>query len=104
MHIPPPSTHHQLDRVQRPAPPVTRGSARAAMDVLSDECAVTPGQRAFARSAGFTLIEIALTLGILSFAFLGLLALLPVGMDTFHQTIDASVSLQISQRIVGEAL
>jgi uncharacterized protein (TIGR02598 family) len=54
--------------------------------------------------AGFSIIELALALGIISFAFVGLLGLLPAGMNTFRQSIDTAVSFQISQRIIGEAL
>ncbi len=49
------------------------------------------------------MVELVLSLGILAFAFVGLLALLPAGMATFHKAIDASVASQISQKIVDEA-
>jgi len=49
------------------------------------------------------MIELVLSLGVLSFAFVSLLALLPAGMSTVRKAIDASVTTQISQRIVNEA-
>jgi len=50
------------------------------------------------------MIELVLSIGVMSFAFVGLLALLPAGMTTFGKAIDTSVGLQISQRVVDEAL
>ena len=55
-------------------------------------------------NAGFSMIELVLSIGVMSFAFVGLLALLPAGMTTFGKAIDTSVGLQISQRVVDEAL
>jgi len=56
-----------------------------------------------ARRAAFSLVEIALAIGIVSFAFVGLFGLLPVGLNTFRQAIDNSVGSQIVQRLVNEA-
>lgn len=44
-----------------------------------------------------------LALGIVAFAFVGLLGMLPVGLSTFRQAIDTTVSAQIVQRIVSDA-
>lgn len=55
------------------------------------------------RVAAFSLVEVVLALGILSFAFVGLLGLLPVGLNTFRQSVNALVALQITQRVVNEA-
>jgi len=54
-------------------------------------------------SAGFTLIEIALTLGVLSFGFLATFGLIPVGMGTYRQAMDTSVGSQIVQRVLNDA-
>ena len=56
------------------------------------------------RRAAFSMIELVLSLGVLSFAFVGLLGLLPAGMSTFGKAIDSSVTIQISQRVVDEAV
>jgi uncharacterized protein (TIGR02598 family) len=53
---------------------------------------------------GFTLIEITLALGIVSFAFIGLLGLLPAGLQTFRSAVDTSVRSQIIQRICSDAM
>jgi uncharacterized protein (TIGR02598 family) len=53
--------------------------------------------------AGFTLVEVALAIGIVAFAFVALLALLPAGNTAFRRAIDVAVCGQISQRIINEA-
>ena len=51
---------------------------------------------------GFSLVEIALAVGIVAFAFVGLMGLLPVGLAHFRTAIDASVGSQIFQRVVTD--
>jgi uncharacterized protein (TIGR02598 family) len=53
-------------------------------------------------SPGFSLIEVVLALGIVSFAFVGLLGLMPVGLDTLRKAIDTSAQSQIAQQISAE--
>jgi len=55
------------------------------------------------RTLGFSLVEVALAIGIVAFAFVALLSLLPAGLTTFRRALDTSICSQISQRIVGEA-
>ena len=52
---------------------------------------------------GFSLVEVTLAIGIVAFAFMAVLGLIPVGMKTFRSSINTSVSGQIFQRIVNEA-
>ena len=60
--------------------------------------------RAIRRTAGgFSLVEVVLAIGIVSFAFVGLFGLLPAGLNVFRQAIDNSVGSQIVQRLVNEA-
>ena len=54
-------------------------------------------------SLGFSLVEVALALGILSFSLLTILGLTSVGLRTFRDAIDATTSSQIIQTIAGEA-
>ncbi len=51
----------------------------------------------------FSLIEVVIAIGIVSFAFVCLLGLLPVGLAAFRQSIDTTVGSQIVQRVVNEA-
>lgn len=57
----------------------------------------------FRSNRAFSLIEITLAIGIVSFAFLGLFGLLPVGLEVFRGAMDRSVRTQIVQRIVLDA-
>ena len=49
---------------------------------------------------GFTLIEVAIAVGILAVALVALLGLLPGGMTTFRKAMDTSITAQIAQRIL----
>ena len=54
-------------------------------------------------SGGFSLVEVVIAIGILSFALVPLVGLLPTGLSTFRNSIDRSVSTQIAQRIINES-
>jgi uncharacterized protein (TIGR02598 family) len=49
------------------------------------------------RNKGFSLVEISLALGIIAFAFIALLGLLPVGLQTFRSAIDTGNETRIVQ-------
>ena len=53
--------------------------------------------------AAFSLVEITVAIGIISFAFLGVFGLLPTGLNTFRQAMDTSVGSQIAQRVIDDA-
>src|ERR1700722_12946177 len=53
--------------------------------------------------SGFSLIEVAIALGVVSFAFVGVFGLLPAGLTVFRKAMDISVSSQIFQKIVEDA-
>lgn len=55
-----------------------------------------------ATTEGFSLIEVALSLGIVAFAFIGVVGLLPVGLNVSWQATDATVRAQIVQKVVSE--
>jgi uncharacterized protein (TIGR02598 family) len=61
-------------------------------------------QRIKARKGGFSLIEVTLAIGVVGFALVSLTALLPIGLESFHKAVDASVRSQIVQRIFNDAL
>lgn len=60
-------------------------------------------RRGRSRLAAFSLVEIALTLGIVAFALIPVIGLLPVGLASFRKGMDLSVGAQITQRIIDEA-
>lgn len=77
-------------------------------DLLSGSIMTSPHSFPFksgnALNQGFTLVEIALSLGIMAFAFLGVIGLLPVGLGASKQAIDATLVSQISQEMTAQAL
>lgn len=54
------------------------------------------------RAAGFTLVEVALSIGLVAFALVGILGLMPIGLSNFREAMDASVSSMIVQKIASE--
>jgi uncharacterized protein (TIGR02598 family) len=52
-----------------------------------------------ARSAGFSLVEVTMALGVLGVAIIPLIGLVPVGLKVFREAIDATVQTQIVQSI-----
>lgn len=56
------------------------------------------------RKAAFSLVEVTLAIGIVSFALLSLLGVVPVGLSALRSAMDCTVEAQITQKISGEAL
>ncbi len=54
------------------------------------------------RRSGFSLIEVAMAIAITAFAAVAIVGLVPIGMDSFQQTKNVSISSQISQQIFSE--
>ncbi|MEI6071372.1 MAG: Verru_Chthon cassette protein B [Verrucomicrobiae bacterium] len=75
------------------------GDSTATLDVG----ATVPAPQKRSGRGGFSLVEVTLAIGIVAFAFLTILGLIPTGLRTFRGAIDTSVSGQIFQRIVNEA-
>lgn len=57
-----------------------------------------------ARQGGFSLVEITIATGIAAFGLITLLGLLPSGMTTFRDAMNVTVSSQIAQRLIKEAV
>jgi uncharacterized protein (TIGR02598 family) len=55
-----------------------------------------------ARSAAFSLVEVALSIGIVSFAMTAIFGLLPVGLDAFRDARTLSVESAIAQKLAAE--
>ena len=60
-------------------------------------------KRAWAIPAGFSLVEIALAIGIVSSAVVVTVGFFGPGMDTFRQTMNITVGGQIAQQVINEA-
>lgn len=53
-------------------------------------------------SAAFSLVEVTLAIGILSFAFVAVFGMLPVGLQTFRDSSDKTVTTRIAQQLLAE--
>jgi prepilin-type N-terminal cleavage/methylation domain-containing protein len=53
-------------------------------------------------SSGFSLIEVAIAVGILAVALVALLGLMPGGMSNFRKAMDTSITAQIAQRVMND--
>lgn len=63
-----------------------------------------PVKRGVSKSVrGFSLVEVALAMGIISFAFVTVFGLLPVGLDVSRRAIDTTVAGQITQQMINQA-
>lgn len=56
------------------------------------------------RRRAFSLVEVVIALGIVSFAMMGIVGLIVVGMNTFRASIDTSVQSRIAQKAIGDAV
>lgn len=54
------------------------------------------------RRGAFTLVEVVIALGIIAFAFVPVIGLLPVGLDMSRQAMDATICAQIAQQLTSE--
>jgi type II secretory pathway pseudopilin PulG len=52
-------------------------------------------------AAGFSLVEVTLAIGVIAFAFVALLGMLPVGLNTHRQSVDLSRSLVALNRVAS---
>lgn len=50
----------------------------------------------------FSLIEVTIAIGIVSFAFMAIMGLIPTGLNAFRSAIDTSVSGQIFKSVINE--
>jgi uncharacterized protein (TIGR02598 family) len=53
---------------------------------------------------GFSLIEVVIALGVISFAMVGLMGLIPVGLKTSREAIDTTIQAQMAQMIRNQIL
>src|SRR5882757_6098701 len=73
------------------------------MPPVTPPSAIGPLSSRLAQQRAFSLIEVVLAVGVVAFAFVAILGLIPAGMTQFRQAIDTSVCAQIAQRIINEA-
>jgi uncharacterized protein (TIGR02598 family) len=59
-------------------------------------------RRRFLGSPAFSLVEVTLALGIVTFSVITLMGMIPMGLTTFHKAAATSVSSQIVQQVVTD--
>lgn len=53
-------------------------------------------------SPGFTLVEVTIALGLVSFSLVGLMGMLPVGLSNFREAMEIQTQTRIAQQIAAE--
>lgn len=66
---------------------------------MSSLAPVDSGLLPSARQAAFSLVEVVLALGLISFSFMVLFSLVPMGQGMMSKSIEATVGMQIVQRV-----
>ncbi len=61
-------------------------------------------RRCLSGHGGFTLVEVTMAIGIISFAFVATIGLLPVGLSVSRQAIETTIQSQIVQQLTTQAL
>ncbi|MEZ0254532.1 MAG: Verru_Chthon cassette protein B [Chthoniobacter sp.] len=51
---------------------------------------------------GFSLVEVVIAIGVIAFAFIPMMGMLPTGLNLSRQAIDATVEAQIAQQLTAE--
>jgi len=97
MHLPFPARPHRED--PRTGQPLAAGLSPRTQPMKRRGSA---GSRTHL-PGGFSLIEICLALGIATFALVAMMALLPIGLETFSRASDTTVHAQIAQRLLNTA-
>jgi hypothetical protein len=59
-------------------------------------------RKSFRALNAFSLVEVVLAIGIVAFAFVALLALMPMGLTNFRKAMNASVGSEIGQRVFND--
>jgi uncharacterized protein (TIGR02598 family) len=59
--------------------------------------------RAKRNQTGFSLVEVTIAIGIIAFAFTSILGLVPIALNTFHNSLDMSIGSQIAQRVTNDS-
>lgn len=55
------------------------------------------------RIGAFSLVEVALAIAVVAFAFVALLGLVPLGLTQFRDAMDMTIGAQIAQRVITDA-
>jgi uncharacterized protein (TIGR02598 family) len=57
----------------------------------------------FRERTAFSLVEVAVALAVVTFALVGILGLIPIGLGNFREAMDTTVGAQLAQRVITDA-
>lgn len=56
-----------------------------------------------AQRSGFSLVEVALAIAVVSFAVIGILSLMSSGLGNYRSVMDTTIAAQLAQRVINDA-
>lgn len=77
-------------------------SATTARDLDRVSSEPPAGMKRGATSGGFSLVEVVIAIGVIAFAFIPMVGMLPMGLNLSRQAIDTTVQAQIAQELTAE--
>lgn len=63
---------------------------------------IPSSKRPLRKAAGFSLVETAIAIGLMAFALVSIMGLVPMGLTTFRKAMDTSVGSQIVQQVLAD--
>lgn len=70
---------------------------------MMNNLVISTPQAARSRGGGFTLLEVALAIGVVSFALIAILGSMATGASTLRRAADTATQAQIAQSLLGSA-
>lgn len=98
------SSRHRPDAQNAPLRSEIGLSCIAGADSQTSSFRVRPGGRARTAKTGFSLVEITICLGLVSFALVSTLGLLPTGLTALRSSMNQTVEAQIMHSIASRAV
>ena len=83
-------------------PSLSRQAGRNAFYCMEGRCGSRLRLPARFGTGSFSLIEVVIALGVVAFAFVALFGMLPVGLNAFNNSIDATTETQIAQNVISQ--
>jgi uncharacterized protein (TIGR02598 family) len=84
-------------------PPLAKHDLAApSHDLKSVAAAPAVQMKRVASCCGFSLVEVVIAIGVIAFAFIPMVGMLPMGLNLSKQAIDTTVEAQIAQRLTAE--
>jgi uncharacterized protein (TIGR02598 family) len=97
---------HSGTRITEPMPPLISNIPAVPTSTSSGilKAPVAGMKRGGPAGGGFSLVEVVIAIGVIAFAFIPMVGMLPMGLDLSRQAIDTTVQAQIVQQLTTEVL